>query len=458
GILVLLPSLGVRWLGRLVFKQRFTSARYLATLLSWLHPADGWGKQPKILYALELGQQGNFTAAEQLLHQYEARNDALGRFATIQLHRMSNQWEALRDWFEKDLNRFVSQYDGANLTLYLRALGETGNPNKLIQAYDQFQPAIRANPSAAALSRLFVLAFSGQVDDVHKLMQGPLANLAEATQQLWVGTAHLTAGQQDEGQQQLDEITNHPDRLVQVAIERRQHYQLPVADTILTTDSHQRLNQLRVELEQEAKFGAPSRAKRRSAYATYSLIGLNLFAFGSAITMGGSEDPYTLYLLGALFPSLSLADSWWRLITYMFLHFGWLHLVLNMLALYILGPFVELSLAIRKYFLIYFSCGVGAGLTVIMINWLQPEPQFLVGASGSIMGLIGATGAILWRGWWQEKSAVASRRLIFIVLIIILQVITDLLIPQISMTAHLSGLIIGFGLALLLYQPNHKAA
>ncbi len=128
---------------------------------------------------------------------------------------------------------------------------------------------------------------------------------------------------------------------------------------------------------------------------------------------------------------------------------------MNMLGLYILGPFVEYALSGWRYLLLYLSSGVGSMLVVsLATHFGYSEAQFVVGASGSVMGIVGATAAVLLQGWRREKSRLASRRLRFILFIIAFQVIFDLSIPQVSVTGHTSGLIIGFLVGSIL---SHKS-
>lgn len=76
------------------------------------------------------------------------------------------------------------------------------------------------------------------------------------------------------------------------------------------------------------------------------------------------------------------------LFTSMFLHGGWLHLLGNMLFLWVFGGSVEGRLGHFGYLLFYLFCGLGAGVTHIVANWGSHIPS--IGASGAISGVLGA--------------------------------------------------------------------
>jgi len=76
------------------------------------------------------------------------------------------------------------------------------------------------------------------------------------------------------------------------------------------------------------------------------------------------------------------------LITSMFLHGGILHLLGNMLFLWVFGSSVEDRLGHLFYLFFYLLCGIGAGLTHVLVNWGSPVPS--IGASGAISGVMGA--------------------------------------------------------------------
>lgn len=76
------------------------------------------------------------------------------------------------------------------------------------------------------------------------------------------------------------------------------------------------------------------------------------------------------------------------LFTSMFLHGGWLHLLGNMLFLWVFGGSVEDRLGHARYLLFYLLCGLGAGITHVVANWGSALPS--IGASGAISGVMGA--------------------------------------------------------------------
>ena len=79
-----------------------------------------------------------------------------------------------------------------------------------------------------------------------------------------------------------------------------------------------------------------------------------------------------------------------------------------------------------------------------------------IGASGAIMGMVGVMAAIYWRGWRGGEQA-AKQWLRSIVLIVGLQTVFDLMNPNVSMTGHMAGLVMGAIVGLVLVSPNAKS-
>src|SRR6266496_4773275 len=82
------------------------------------------------------------------------------------------------------------------------------------------------------------------------------------------------------------------------------------------------------------------------------------------------------------------ADSYWSILTYQFLHGGWLHIIANMWALWIFGDNVEDRMGSVRFAIFYLVCGSIAGLTQLLTNPDSTLPS--VGASGAIAGVLGA--------------------------------------------------------------------
>jgi membrane associated rhomboid family serine protease len=102
-----------------------------------------------------------------------------------------------------------------------------------------------------------------------------------------------------------------------------------------------------------------------------------------------SLDEFALWSIAGRGVADSLPFEPWQLLTYGFLHEGWLHLFTNMWALYMFGPGCELALGTKKFWIYYLVCVLGAGLVQFVVTgYVSPAPGATVGASGGIFGLL----------------------------------------------------------------------
>ena len=191
------------------------------------------------------------------------------------------------------------------------------------------------------------------------------------------------------------------------------------------------------------------RSPLQSAPAVLILILVNVLAFLFEIFNGGWSDPEALHRIGAVEPdAVVLQGEYWRLFTGLFLHAGFLHLAFNLFALYVLGPPLERSIGTIRFLVCYLISGIAssAGVVVLTEIRLVHEGQ-LIGASGCILGVVGAWAGLLLR---HRHAPFAKQRLANIGLIVAIQIAFDLSTPQVSMAAHMCGLVAGFFLGLLL--------
>jgi membrane associated rhomboid family serine protease len=130
----------------------------------------------------------------------------------------------------------------------------------------------------------------------------------------------------------------------------------------------------------------------------YTLIGLCVLAFLWQVSLGpvrGQQIVYALGVIPALLlgdaqlpPEVALVSPWVSVLTSMFLHGGWMHLIGNMLYLWIFGDNVEDSMGHARFLAFYLLCGVAA-----VVAQALPEPASqvpMIGASGAISGVLGA--------------------------------------------------------------------
>ena len=100
-----------------------------------------------------------------------------------------------------------------------------------------------------------------------------------------------------------------------------------------------------------------------------------------------SEGLFGVNVTDGKYDVIPIAERW-TLISYMFLHGNWLHLIGNMLFLWVFGDNVEDALGHTRFLVFYLLCGVFAALAH---SWLLPtSPLPLIGASGAIAGVVAA--------------------------------------------------------------------
>ena len=195
------------------------------------------------------------------------------------------------------------------------------------------------------------------------------------------------------------------------------------------------------------------KSKVNRAYITYILIFINLVVFILEMRSGGSTNLQTLYTLGALVAENVRQGEWWRLISANFLHFGWFHLISNMLALLFIGSIVELSVGVESYLIVYLLSGGGSMLTFVLLADYTGQAQVvLMGASAAIMGTIGTMLATSLADWLNYKNSLNAKRLRTVIFVIALQFILDNIIPSVSFYSHLFGFIIGFVISIILLR------
>jgi membrane associated rhomboid family serine protease len=133
--------------------------------------------------------------------------------------------------------------------------------------------------------------------------------------------------------------------------------------------------------------GDENREGQATAYVTWALIALNVLVFIYELTLGSGVDAF-IRDWGAVPREVLRDGEWWTLVTSMFMHGGFAHIIGNMLFLKVFGDNVEDALGHGKFAIFYFITGMVAHAAHIFFNADSSIPT--VGASGAISGVLGA--------------------------------------------------------------------
>jgi membrane associated rhomboid family serine protease len=122
---------------------------------------------------------------------------------------------------------------------------------------------------------------------------------------------------------------------------------------------------------------------------SYTLIGLNILIFLYELSLSGSNQlEGFMYEYGTIPAQLVEGENWRSLFTNMFLHGGWMHLIGNMLFLWVFGDNIEAVIGSAAFLVFYILGGVSASLIHVFFNLNSTVPA--IGASGAIAAVLGS--------------------------------------------------------------------
>ena len=145
----------------------------------------------------------------------------------------------------------------------------------------------------------------------------------------------------------------------------------------------------------------------------------------------------------------------WQLVTYMFLHGGFLHIFFNMLALWFFGVELENVWGTRRFMMYYFLCGIGAGISNLFITPLFAVPEPTIGASGAIYGILLAFGMLFPDAPVFVYFLFPIKAKYFVAIFIAIELFYGVTGTQAGVAhfAHLGGALVGF-VYLMMYRKS----
>jgi len=445
-LFMLVPVWGLSVLNGLIVKKRYRLAQPLACVLAWLRPSPEARRFSRIIHVLQLIRDGQKDRAIGRLKNIADHEDSSDRIARVLLTRLTGNWQEFLDWSSLPRNRGLLFQDPNLLDMRLQALGETGRRQELCREYVRIPASsLPFFGSSRQIMQMKVAAFYGNESLVKQFQQGPLEEFPEDFKRFWRATARHVSGADEQTVQEFQSLAKLRDAGIASAAQRRLETPLPTLTEVpLTPEDEECLQDLlrHAELDVHAERGI---SRGRRARGTWFLAAVLCLVFLLELP-GGSENFENLERMGAmLIPAAAGDGSPWRMVTAAFLHFGPLHLIMNVLGLIVLGRRIETEWGTARMVCTYLVAAVGSiGLTPYFLKTTSLyEPTVLVGASGGVMGLLGGLLLQSLVHLLQGRNRLAGREFLSLLAIVLMQLIFDANTPNVSSEAHLLGMSIG---------------
>lgn len=185
--------------------------------------------------------------------------------------------------------------------------------------------------------------------------------------------------------------------------------------------------------------------------ANLTIVLINITVYIVLEIMGDTESSAFMMNHGACYTPAILDGEYYRLLTGIFLHFGFYHIAYNMLSLIFLGDILETFVGPVRYLIIYFAGGIAGNVFSAWLEMQEGDYAVSAGASGAIFAVIGAILYIVIRSH-GHLGRLNGRSFAIMAVLMIIQGAMD---HGVDNAAHIGGFISGFLLAVLLYHPRH---
>ena len=190
--------------------------------------------------------------------------------------------------------------------------------------------------------------------------------------------------------------------------------------------------------------------RKDKSWANLCLIGANLLLFLLVELTGSTGDTAQMIRWGAAYTPLIQAGEYYRLFTCMFLHFGFQHLLNNMLLLFFLGDYVERFIGKVRYLILYLAGGFLASLFSYLQDLQQGQDTVSAGASGAVFAVLGGLIVLI----LLHRGRLEDLTLPRVLIMALLSLWAGFQSVGVDGFAHLGGFLAGAALMLLLKLPD----
>ena len=155
-----------------------------------------------------------------------------------------------------------------------------------------------------------------------------------------------------------------------------------------------------------------------------------------------------IFFYGMGFNGLIAQGEWWRIVTAMFSHGSFTHILFNAFSLFVFAPDLERFIGKGRFITIYFASGLAGNILTYII---KDYGYASVGASGAIFGVFGAFAALV----YYTRNNFPQLKQVILPLVII-SVIMTFLTSGVNAVAHIGGLATGFVFGLYFFNPKNR--
>ena len=181
------------------------------------------------------------------------------------------------------------------------------------------------------------------------------------------------------------------------------------------------------------------------------VIAVNIIVFAVMSIFGNTLDAQYMAEHGAMYPPYVAENGqYWRLFTSMFMHFGLMHILNNMVMLGAVGRIVEIAMGHVRFLIVYIATGICGSVLSYVVMLHNNDYAVSAGASGAIFGMV---GALVWivivnRGFYE---GISRQQVIFMVILMIYYGVST---SGVDNWDHLGGLAGGFIISIVLYRKK----
>lgn len=435
-------------------KRALAAARFAALL----HPLGAIGARPRALEALaRIRATGEVD--EQTLARLGAGDDPVVAewYRLLALNAAGNA-AAVRAALAIPSRRLRMLQHGVG-AIFVRAVAMTGTRGEIIEAVEDAErhDATLDDPERRAILALEACAGLGDVEATRQLGADLAQRLPRGAVERAIAAAQLAAGDDLGARATISKTLARGDLdpAARRAIEKlRGRFDIPREPPNAAIDARARalIERLRHEAAAAQALAPLVDFTVFNAWVTWSLAAAMVGWFLVIAAYGSTTDPRDLETMGGLLLPIEDALGAVRLFTSTFVHYGLPHLLFNTYALLVFGRFVESFYGRGRMLAIWIAATLTSGLGVAA---MAVSKQTLVGASGAIFGLGGALVSAVALREDLRKSRRGREELRGFGALVALQFVFDRLVPGVSGTAHIAGLL-GGALAGAILVPRRR--